>query len=184
MLQIERLCKDRWCAIVRPKSEYAQTVPHIIAGTFGQYYGYSLDKAKGAVRKGFDVYNSAADKTIFNHATHRIFSRQSAASEMLYDFGHRYPQLELHRFVEAFVLVQEICFGTSVDRYMESQHKIMKHAILRGLRYLQPAMAAVRQRQTQLSEALTHAATYVWTVANWSSRTLFTQLLAHSCTSQ
>ena len=87
------------------------------------------------------------------------------------------PVKELHAFPELFCEVQEMCFGTSSDRAMEEQHKRLKVAGTRGLRYCKPAYAAALQRRTQIEAFLADPKCFDWAAAKWKSRLIFHELL-------
>jgi hypothetical protein len=53
VLEIETYVKDKWALMVVAKASYTQNVPHLVAGAFGEYYGYPLCVAKESVRRGF-----------------------------------------------------------------------------------------------------------------------------------
>jgi hypothetical protein len=82
-----------------------------------------------ALQECFEEYD-ASDKSKLDHLSIYLFSREGAASQQLYSVA--YNEVELRHCPAAFVRVQEFAFATNVARFIESEHKCTKAALMRG----------------------------------------------------
>ena len=159
------------------KYEYVEHPPHKMAGAFGAYIGFTLAEAKRCVKECWEFQALSPEaRATAPYKSQLLLGGTSTVSQQLLAF-RQHSVKELHAFPDLFCEVQEMCFGTSSDRAMEEQHKRLKVAGTRGLRYCKPAAAAALQRRTQIEAVLEDPKCFDWAAAKWKSRLIFHELL-------
>ena len=94
------------------------------------------------------------------------------------------PWSDLRSFPLAFTELQERAFTGNSERYGESEHKLVKASMTRGLRLSKPAYTCARKRRPQLERMLKDPVQYDWVIQRWHSRTIFQELLMPKFTRQ
>ena len=168
---------DEWY----PKFEYAEDIPCLVAAAFGAFCGYTLVASKRIIMEGFEAFEKIPRDDMKDPISIHYFGKQSVVSQQLHHFGAN-PTTDLRLYVEAFVDVQERAMCGNSEKYTESEHKKIKHAQQRGLRYAKPAYTGARKRQPQVTDSIEKPHERDWILQNWNSRTIYSDLLAHKIT--
>jgi hypothetical protein len=176
--EMEKQIKSRFCDIITLKLEYTVHVPHRGLAAFGAYCGYSLDAVKARFADCFIEFNAIDDKNSADAISIMLFSEESTVSQQLRAFSV-HPYAQLHHFNEAFVEIQELAFGPSVERVGEGEHVMTKLATKRTFKNQKPASTCARQRKNQIEHCLDIPSEYDWLLTHWKSRTIYHELLAH-----
>ena len=174
---IDQQSKDKWTAEVLPKFNYALLIPWKIAGGFGAYCGYSLQNAKACIDDCFKQYADVKDVTQHSFVSTDILGG-GGTTEQLVAFKSN-PYSDLREYPLAFVELQERAFCGNSERHTEREHVLVKVAATRGLRFSKPAYCCARKRRLQLQNMLDIPEQRDWVLDNWSSRTIYHDLLGH-----
>jgi hypothetical protein len=186
ILQIVAQVKRDFCAEIMGKFSYYEHIPHKICGAFGAYFGYTLEESKKCTRECFEEFRNVEMPEQQHYVSLRLFDEEhpNTVTTQLHEFAFGNATTPLDSYLEAFLEVQELCFGSSVERYVESLHKVCKTAGTRGLRYCKPAYTCARARRPQIVEMIENPRTLDWLVQHWDIRTLHTALLDNTPTAE
>ena len=165
-------------AVVGPKLNCWENIPHSMVGAFGEYVGFDLSEAKDCVKRGFSEFAAVANKQSVGKLGFDYFGLETVVSLQLWEFCTSDFTRHLHDFEEAFITVQEQALGSVVGRVVEAEHKQIMSALQRGFTYSSPAMASARSRSGQILEMLESDAGMDFCCKRWN-KSLASELLAH-----
>ena len=175
---IDALATEQLRVVLEQKFAYAQTIPWVVCAAFGGYTGIPWDRCKAAISEGFRQYSEATTGGAFVDAvSFRAFSGLTLESRQLKAFAS--SELPLHRYAEAWIMVQEYAFCSLAERGTERQHSEIRNAARRGQRYAGPAVVASRKREKQVVAMIDDPEQLQFLVAHWRDRHIWRDLLEH-----
>ena len=173
----ERLMKSSIANEIFAKDGYHETIPFSVVGALGSYVGYTLDESRAIVRQGFQEYDAIAGRDQITPVQHLFYSRETVESKELVAFMDAQDTHPLHAYSTAFAAVFEYALCSLAERRTEGEHKNLKSAGVRGLRFAKPALNAALKRRPQLLRMYDDPVQKAWLVAEWNGRKLYYDLL-------
>ena len=174
LVEIDLLCKDGFCRLMRQKLGFFEAVPYVFAGAFGGYCGFSWDTAKAAVGKAICDYDAMEARSRDAVSSGLLENPTTRAQLMAFAQDEDLP---LHLYPDAFVAIRSLAYVLCAERRTEGEHAQVKFVSRRGFRYAGPVVIAARKRRLEIKQLIGEH--MQWLADVWHSRKIFVNLLDH-----
>jgi hypothetical protein len=111
---------SRYCEIVAYKWRFTKQLPHIVAGLFGMYQGYSLEACGAIAAKMFFLWESVDDKRGIGRVAVKLMTNEVLLRQL--QIMRESPR-PLHTLPSLFVFTLRIAAQTMVGHWLEGRHR-------------------------------------------------------------
>ena len=174
LVEIDAVCKEGFCRLMRQKLGVFESIPYLWAGAFGGYCGYTWTRAKAAIAKAIADFDSLEPRS--RDAISSGLMENGVTKAQLVSFAEDADK-PLHFYPDAFVAIRSLAFSLCSERRTEGEHAHVKFASLRGFRFAGPVVIAARKRRLEIKQLI--AEHMQWMADMWHSRKIFCSLLDH-----